>query len=559
MPTHVVTDKLPYPFKTKPYAHQLACWSVSKDREAYALFMEMGTGKSKVLIDTAAYQYDTGRINGLLIIAPKGCYQDWEDEHVPIHMPEHIRYKMALWTAAPRKKEIQKLETITKAGDEDLHILIMNVEAFTTTKGTKFAEKFLCGHRALVAVDESTSIKHHQSKRSKNIIALRKFATTRRIMTGDPTANSPLDIYSQCLFLDPHLLGYDSYFTFKSRFANLLKTNLGGRTFMKITGYRDLDELSRQIRPFSFIVKKDECLDLPEKVYQKRKVSMGPKQQKAYDEMKEMSMTILEEQIKEREEKGQLMEQVPFFDTDHPDNLFEEYLASVSKPCPTCGTSRKNELCDDPYHYQTNAPVIVGPGGQPLISTADLVITQLQKLHQIVMGFIKTDDGVEHEFDETNQRLEVLMDLCEELPKAVIWANYRHSIFQISAELRKRFGDDSVVTYFGDTTNDERRKAKVDFKDMGSGVRFFVANPSTGKYGLTLVSASTAIYYSNSYDREERAQSEDRIHRIGQIRKANIVDIICPKTVDEKILLVLRNKQKLSEQITKSNWREWIQ
>ena len=194
-----------------------------------------------------------------------------------------------------------------------------------------------------------------------------------------------------------------------------------------------------------------------------------------------------------------------------------------------------------------------------MMATADLVIVQLQKLHQLACGFLKTDDGEEHEFDEPNSRMEALMELLEELPKAIVWANFRHNIFQIEAELKKRFGDDSVVTYFGDTSREERRDAKKDFRDLSSKVRFFLANPATGKFGLTLVEASTAIYYSNNYDREERAQSEDRIHRIGQTKKANIVDIYCPKTVDEKILNVLRNKQKLSEQITKSNWKDWIE
>lgn len=541
----------PYPFKTKPYDHQLTCWKLSKDREAFAFFMEMGTGKSKVLVDTLAYQYDKGMIDGALIIAPKGCYMDWYDEHIPIHMPAHIRYQMAYWTPAPKKKETEQLHQLLKSS-EDLQILVMNVEAFTTKKGVDFAEKFLLGHKALMAIDESTSIKHLQSQRTKNLIRLRRMAASRRIMTGDPTANSPLDIYAQCMFLDPHLLGFESFYTFKARFANLVRVNLGGRSFMQIAGYRDLDDLSKIIQPFSFVVKKSECLDLPEKIYQVRRVQLGPKQREAYEQMKNTSIAVVEQQLDERIEKMGGGEKVDLFEEQL--NLFGSGKIEV---CPDCRMV-DNFRCDNPWHLERlermTSSVVSGK-----VATADLVITQLMKLHQIACGFLKADDGSEHNFAEPNPRMEALLELVEELPKAIIWTNYRHTIFQIADELKKKFGDGSVVTYFGDTTRDERRDAKEQFRDLGSDVRFFVANPATGKFGLTLTQASTVIYYSNNYDQEERAQSEDRAHRIGQTKNVNYVDIIAPKTVDEKILNVLRNKKKLSQEITKSNWRQWLE
>jgi SNF2 family DNA or RNA helicase len=512
--------RLEYPFKTKPYDHQLTCWRNSRDREVYALFMEMGTGKSKVLVDTIAYQYDKGMINGALIVAPKGCYMDFYDEHIPTHMPEHVDYKIAYWAASAKKKELQMLEDLFSPG-ERLRLLIMNVEAFTTKRGTQFAEKFLCATRALMAVDESTSIKHLSSMRTKNILKLRKFAKVRRIMTGDPTANSPLDLYAQCAFLDPHLLGFESFYTFKARYANLVTMNLGSRTFMKVDGYRDLDDLSKSLKPFSFIIKKDECLDLPPKVYQKRRVEMTPKQSEAYEQMKRASVVFIEGELDKK------VENLTYHNLD-----FATFSKSTS----------------------VDASEVVEK-----ISTAELVITQLGKLHQISCGFLKLDDGSILEFDDGTPRLDALVELLQELPKAVVWANYRHNIFQIEERLKKEFGDHSVVSYFGDTQLQDRRDHKTKFRDLSSGVRFFLANPATAKFGLTLVEASTAIYYSNNYDREERAQSEDRIHRIGQIKNANIVDLYVRGTVDEKILKVLRNKQKLSEQITKSNWKEWLE
>lgn len=502
-------------------------------------------GKSAIAINTVAWQYDKGKIDGALLISPKGCVADYIDEHLPNFMPDHVKYQAALWNPSPSKAEQKALDKICESNDS-LQILAMNVEAFSTKKGTTFAEKFCCAHRTIIILDEATSIKHLDSQRTKNILKLRRMSTTRRIMTGDPTANSPLDLYAQCAFLDPHLLGFSSFYTFKSRYADLVKVDLGGRTFQKIAGYRDLDELNRSIRPFSFIIKKSECLDLPDKVYQTRKISMGAEQARVYEEMKRNSIATLERQIAEREERRASPEQ---------QEMFEEYLASRKRGCPTCGVQR-NPLCKDEFHAVL-PPILTSPES-PMVATADLVIVQLQKLSQIACGFLKTDDGVEHDFEGPNPKVQELLELLEELPKAIIWTNYRHMIFAIEAALKKKFGDESVVTYFGDTTMNERREAKREFRDLGSGVRFFLGNPSTGKFGLTLVEASTAIYVSNSYDQEERAQSEDRIHRIGQTKKANIVDLVIPGTVDQKILNVLRNKRRLSAEITRSNWREWV-
>ena len=85
-----------YKFKTKPFAHQLKALEMSWDKEVYAYFMEMGTGKSKVLIDNVSMLYDKGEINGLLLIAPKGVYKNWYDSEIPVHMADHIEKKTVL-------------------------------------------------------------------------------------------------------------------------------------------------------------------------------------------------------------------------------------------------------------------------------------------------------------------------------------------------------------------------------------------------------------------------------------------------------------------------------
>ena len=131
-----------YKFKTKPYAHQLTALEKSWNKETFAYFMEMGTGKSKVLIDNISMLYDKGKINGVLIIAPKGVIKTWYEQEVPQHLPDHVENEAVLWQAAITKKQQEKLNELFKL-TSNLHILVMNVEALSTPKGTNFAYRFL--------------------------------------------------------------------------------------------------------------------------------------------------------------------------------------------------------------------------------------------------------------------------------------------------------------------------------------------------------------------------------------------------------------------------------
>ena len=255
-----------YKYKTKPYAHQLSALEKSWDKDEYAYFMEMGTGKSKVLVDNMAMLYDKGKINAALIIAPKGVYRNWYSQEIPNHLASHIDNKTVIWTATTSKAKDKEYQQLFKI-DLDLHILIMNVEAFSTKKGLEFATKFLNCHKTIIAVDESTTIKTPTAKRTKAILALGKLAKYRRILTGSPVTKSPLDLYTQCQFLDSWLLGHSSYYGFRTRYAVMRNANFNGRTVQIVVGYRNLGELSQKLEPFSYRVLKDDCLDLPKKTF----------------------------------------------------------------------------------------------------------------------------------------------------------------------------------------------------------------------------------------------------------------------------------------------------
>jgi len=254
--------------------------------------MEMGTGKTKVLIDNASMLYDKGKINGVLIIAPKGVIGTWYNQELPSHLPNHIENVTILWQSNITKKQRENLESLFEV-EESLHILIMNVEALSTTKGVEFAKKFLSCHETLMAIDESTTIKNPKAKRTKNIIKASEMAKYRRIMTGSPVTKNPLDLYSQCEFLNPYLLDFTSFYAFRNRYALMKTINVQGRSIQVVDKFQNLAELSDTLKNFSYRVLKEDCLDLPDKIYMKRQINLTPDQNKLYDQMKKEALAIL--------------------------------------------------------------------------------------------------------------------------------------------------------------------------------------------------------------------------------------------------------------------------
>ena len=281
-----------YKFKTKPYAHQLTALENSWHKEEFAYFMEMGTGKTKVLIDNLAMLYDKGKVDGALIIAPKGVVGTWYNQELPTHLADHIENVTVLWQANINKKQQEKLDQLFKTGHE-LHILVMNVEALSTDKGKLFAAKFLRSHKSMLAIDESTTIKNPKAKRTKNILSLGDICKYRRIMTGSPVTRNPLDLYSQCEFLNPRLLQFTSYYAFRNRYAEMKTIHVHGRSINVVHKFQNLKELSETLKPFSYRVLKQDCLDLPEKVYIKREISLSSEQKKLYEQMKKQAIAVL--------------------------------------------------------------------------------------------------------------------------------------------------------------------------------------------------------------------------------------------------------------------------
>ena len=478
-----------YRFKTKPYDHQIEALERSWDKETYALFMEMGTGKSKVLVDNIAMLYDRGKIRGTVIVAPKGVYKNWDEIEFPEHMPEHVEYTKVLWEPNNTKKKQAELDTLF-ADDDKLKILIMNVEAFSTSKGLDFAHSFLnmlCG-RALIGIDESTTIKNPTAKRTKNILKIGNLAKYRRILTGSPVTKAPLDLYSQCAFLDKNHLDQGSYYSFRTRYAEMVERYFGGHRVKIVKKYINLGELEDKLKPFSYRVLKEACLDLPDKIYTKRRIEMTEDQQQIYNQLKRMAIALFDDKL----------------------------------------------------------------------MTTQHVMTQLMRMHQVTCGHFKSDDGeIKH---LKNNRVTALMQLLEETEgKVIIWATYVEDIKNIVAALKKAYGDASTVEYHGAVDAGVRQEQIALFQQKNGPTRYFVGNPQTGGYGITLTAANTVVYYSNSYDLEKRLQSEDRAHRIGQTGSVTYVDLVAEKSIDDKIVKALRDKKDIANAIMgERNLSEWI-
>ncbi len=487
----------------EPYEHQRRAFSISRDTSNYALFMDPGTGKTRVIVDTACYLFGRGDIDAVMVISPNSVKDVWSEE-ITLHSPDHYQHAVRVYSSGSKKADKLKEDEMAKGQHDSAGRLswwITNVEAMSSVKGRayKLAMSFLKTHRVLLVVDESSKIKSHGAKRTRNITRAGKSARYRRILTGTPSTQGPLDLFAQFRFLDPHILGFGSFYAFRNRYA-LIDNRQG---YPQILGYQNIDELKDLIDPYAFRVTRDECLDLPPKVYQRRDVKLSAQQRRHYVELAAMMRTEFE---------GREISVI---------NALTQLLRLQQ---------------------------IVG---------GFLPAKEVDALERVTRG-TQTAERI----PGPNPKLIALTDLIEDLPerdKVVIWARFRPEIDLINTELSKLHGDDSVVDFHGGRDTEYRTWARQRFQDPDSGVRFFIAQTETGGIGLTLTAANTVVYYSNSFSLESRIQSEDRCHRIGQERTVNYIDLVAKSTLDIKVLSVLRTKKKLADQITgDKTWMDWI-
>ena len=285
-----------YKFKTKPYKHQKDIFEKIRDFPEFALLMEQGTGKSKVIIDNFAYLHKKGAIDAVLIVAPNGVHRNWINEELPKHLPDDIEFESMFWENQKSKNKSFKSEFLQLIQSTKLAILTTNIESFRVDNAYFNFLTFCTRRNVIMVVDESARIKNPKAQQTKNVVKLGNYCLYRRILTGTPVTHSPFDIYSQFEFLNKAIIDHSSFYSFKNYFGVFeKKTNWGSnRQYDELKDYRNLDELKSLIDPHSFRITKDECLDLPKKIYSKRYFALSKKQADLYNNIKEEFIIKLE-------------------------------------------------------------------------------------------------------------------------------------------------------------------------------------------------------------------------------------------------------------------------
>jgi SNF2 family DNA or RNA helicase len=474
----------------------------------FAYLMDMGTGKSKVVLD----EWGAGECNdgppNLLIVAPAGSYRNWiidkneiQRAEVNVHLSDDLRERVLVnyWRSGGGKDHHESLRTFLETKGRP-RILCVNVEALSTVqKAQDLVEEYLSSAATYFAVDESTTIKGHDSLRGGYIRNLGQMAACRRILTGLLTPRSPLDAWGQFAFLDKRIIGSDSFYGFKRRYAVTKKVYVEaeydadnqrvegtGRKVEMVVGYRNIDDLRDRIRPYSFRVLKDDCLDLEPKVFMTRDVKHTKEQARIYNELR---------------------------------------------------TKATAQITRDAH------------------VSVDMIMQLMIRLHQVNLGYVIDEDGNIHDFEE--ERTDEIIQLIDEnRGKVVIWTPFIHRLEVLERKLKKEYGPRAVAKFYGGnrSTRHEDESRFIGDPDC----RIMIATQGAGGRGNTWIVANLNIYDSNNYDLEQRQQSEDRTHRKGQNERVTYVDLMTENTVDLRFVHALRNKYDMATKITGENKHAWI-
>lgn len=522
-------------FKTTPRAKQFIALERSEGHDAFAYFMEMRTGKTKVTLDDAARAWRAGRIDCLLVLAPNGVHRQWVEDACPEHMA--VPYIAVYYSASGKVAHKRQFDKVVEQKINLLKVITLNIESAGNKKGQEIIATILRSHSCMFVIDESDTIKTPSAKCTKFLLKVSKFAKMRRILTGTPITQTPLGLFTQMKFLNPHILHQTTHTSFKARYAivkRMLKREgmgklesyceknniiydgieeipydilakagvvLGRDGFDSVTGYKNIDELERLVAPHCYRLKASECDDLPTLVNMKLYTELTAEQSRIYNDMMEDAVAHLTP--------------VP----DNPKDLVQWYL-------------------DNDRIEASNA------------------LTKFLRAQQILGGHVPDANGklryIKH------NRIKTLMDFLPQVQgKVIIWASFRAEIAEICEAIRAAYPAedrmyDPVAEFHGGISPDDRIINKKCFQQAGSGVNFLVGQPRAGGVGHTFDAADTVIFYSNAYSARTRWQAEVRASAVGKESIA-VVDIVAPKTIDEKILQSLDTCRKTAEEFNYAN------
>jgi hypothetical protein len=471
-------------FKTEPLAKQLEAVSLFHNRDVGAWFMGTGTGKSKCLIDLSAIKYTRDEINASVIFCPATVKLPW----MKVELVKHCSVPYEVYV---HDGDDKKFEAFLLLRTSSLKFLFISTEALSVGPCKKLVamiKRFMLAHRCFAGVDEGHDIKNHKSIRTEHAIELSKFARHKLIMTGTPIDEGIMDVFPYFEFLNPNILGFGDYYSFRARYAIM-----GGYEDKKIVSYQNMDELMGLIKPHVFQCSKDEMKDMPPKMYQRRYIKMTPAQKKLYKELSREHTITYGEDIEHDVENS--LEKM----------MLQQYIASGY------------------FSYNKTIPDMLGEEGEELIEREVQVI------------------------EEYPPKVKEAIKWVSELPKncsIIFWSRWKRESQCLVDKLSEIYGADQVLHLkggMGAAKKDEMRE-KFEAKQA----RFFVAHPASGGVGLTLIAATFVGYLSNTFRYLHRQQSEDRCHRIGQDNAVTYMDFIMEDTVDEQVLEAIAMKHNVA-------------
>lgn len=500
--THNSNDALSK-FKTKPFKHQLECLNKFGRIGAWANLSEMGTGKTWIAVNNMADLWANGECMAVIVFAPNGVHSNWTRLELPKHMPDWARYRSAAWSASTTKEAKAEIESLyqSKFGSGELRILTMNWEALQGKRGFEAAERFCrSATRLMIICDESDAIKNPSAARTKALMKLKKYSTWRRIMSGTPINNSPFDAFSQFTFLDENILGTTSFYAFRAEYAELLQD---GNPLLDSIRKRTGGRFSPQV------------------------VARGIGGRPKYKNLSKLAALI--EPYSFRVLKKDCL--------DLPDKIYKTLLFDLTK--------QQLEIYD---RAEKECRLTFEGNDTPFNK-----LVSLTKLAQITSGYyIHPLADTPVRVDGRNPKLDLLIEQIERIvereEKVIVWARYRIEIEDIVMKLRAL--GISTAEYHGGTSAQDRVAAIEAFERGERSV--FVGNQQAGGTGITLVAASYVIYFSNDFSLRNRLQSEDRAHRIGQVKNVTYINIAAKGTVDEAVVRALSAKKGVADAIIDS-------
>lgn len=450
------------------YDHQRAAIDKIGRFRIGGLFMEMGTGKTRVTIEIAVRRREAGKITRCL----------W---FCPVSTKETIRREILKHTGETSYMFDAKTDDQSEIS---AFWVIIGIESMSSSDRVRMAALAIAKHDSMAVVDESSFIKSHRSNRAEWITKVGEACHYRLILTGTPISQGIVDLYSQMKFLSPRILGYPTFRHFAHRHISYDKERIGC-----IAGYVNTDVVTSRIAPFVYSVRKQDCIDLPQKVYKQSYLSMNAEHREYYDKVKN---DILNAYI-----------------------TYEDFVCS------------KKRIYSDALIYKL-----------------------FNSLQQIVCGFHNEDqpDGTKKLRVLSNPRKAALLDVVSSIPKdqkVIIWAHYMHDIDQILEAL----GKEHCSEMSGRLLAKDREQ---EIQSWRTHRRFLIATQDTGGFGITLNEASYVIFYSNQFKYSSRIQAEDRCHRIGQDKTVVYVDLVCIQSIDDIIQRSIQRKENAANTFAKN-------